>query len=111
MRPISSKTRQSIENDVFYQTCARFSEGECDGRITWEHCLTYGGRQIDEPWAIIPLCTFHHAVNEHQDGTGMDKQKNIWIALNRATDSELRQYSKAVDYIKMKERLNKIYGR
>lgn len=30
--------------------------------------------------------------------------------LNRATDEELIRYNKAIDYIKERERLNKIYG-
>lgn len=108
MRKISPKVKEQLlqEPDI----CARQCDGNCDGRITWEHAIIYAGKQVDEVWAIIKLCEYHHAVNTHQDGKGMDKQKNVWIALNRATDDELRQYSKSIDYIKMRERLNAVYG-
>lgn len=108
MRKISQSVKEQLEQEP--NICARENDGNCDGKITWEHTLIFAGRQIDEVWAIIKLCEYHHAVNIHQDGCGMDKQKNIWIALNRATDDELKKYSKSVDYIKMRDRLNKIYG-
>jgi hypothetical protein len=110
MRPIPQQLKNEMENDLYYKKCSRKGDGYCDGRITWEHCLIYAGRQINEKWAIIPLCEFHHAVNTYQDGKGLDKQKNVWIALNRATDNQLKEYSKVIDYIKMRNRLNKIYG-
>lgn len=108
MRKISPKvkTKLILEPDL----CARRDEGNCKGRITWEHALIYAGRQIDEVWAIIKLCEYHHAVNTHQDGKGLDKEKNVWIALNRATDEELEQYSKAINYKLMRDRLNEKYG-
>ena len=56
----------------------------CEGRITWEHALIYGGSQIDEAWAILGICEFHHAVNRHQDGKGMNKEKHEWLALRQA---------------------------
>ena len=40
----------------------------------------------------------------------LNKEINVWIALNRATDEELKKYSKAIDYIRMREVLNKKYG-
>jgi hypothetical protein len=89
--------------------CARQNE-DCSGRITWEHALIYAGKQIDEVWAIIHLCAYHHEVDEFQDGGGLDKEINVWIALNRATTDELLQYSKAIDYQRMRTRLNNKYG-
>jgi hypothetical protein len=110
MRVISTGVRKKINADPFYHVCSRWEDGSCDGRITLEHTLIYAGKQIDEVWAIIPLCTYHHAVNEYQDGGDLQKDKNIWIALNRATDDELRKYSKAVDYILLRGKLNNKYG-
>lgn len=110
MRKISQSVKEQLEQEP--NICAREcdGDGDCDGRITWEHTLCYAGHQIDEVWAIIKLCEFHHSVNKYQDGGDLNKQKNIWIALNRATEFELIEYSKSVDYLKMRERLNKIYG-
>lgn len=109
MRKISQKVREALllEPDV----CARQHEGDCKGRITWEHSLTYAGRQIDEVWAIIKLCEYHHAVNNYQDNGNLNKEINVWLALNRATDEELIKYSKAINYINMRNNLNIKYGK
>lgn len=111
MRKLSSKTRQVIDTDPFYRLCARRDEGDCDGRITIDHGIIYAGRQLDEPWSMIPVCEFHHAVCSHQDGSGLNREKHTWIILNRATDDQLRSISKAIDYISLRERLNKKYGK
>lgn len=109
MRTISLPVKNKILGDKFYEKCARDCK-ECRGRITWEHTLIYGGKQIDEAWAIIPLCEYHHAVNQFQDGGDLQKEINVWIALNRATDEELEKYSKAINYKLKREQLNKKYG-
>jgi hypothetical protein len=108
MRKISQKVKnQLLERE---SKCAR-ADHNCDGRITWEHALTYAGKQIDEAWAIVFLCEYHHAVNKHQDGGDLKKEINVWVALNQATEEELRRHSKAIDYIKLKEKLNNKYGK
>lgn len=108
MRKISTKIKEQLLQDP--QICARKEDGNCIGRITFEHTLIYAGKQIDEVWAIIKLCEYHHDVNTQQGNGDLQKEKNIWIALNRATDEELLKYSKVVNYLEMKKRLNKIYG-
>lgn len=108
MRKISPRVKAILEAEP--QVCARVKDGGCAGRITWEHALTYAGKQIDEAWAIIKLCERHHAVNTYQDMGDLNKAKNIWIALMRATYEELKAYSKAIDLIKRREFLNNIYG-
>tara|TARA_R110000868_G_scaffold276331_1_gene535984 strand:+ start:490 stop:819 length:330 start_codon:yes stop_codon:yes gene_type:complete len=109
MRKIHAALREEMHNDQYYESCCR-KNTECQGRITWEHTLIYGGKQINEKWAIIPLCEYHHAVNKFQDGGDLRKEINVWIALNRASNEELRKYSKAVDYIALRTKLNKKYG-
>lgn len=107
MRPISPKVKQALlqEPDI----CVRKNEGNCGGRITWEHTLIHAGRQIDEVWAIIKLCEYHHSVNTYQDRGDLNKELNVYHALIRATDDELRKYSKAIDYIAMRKRLKEKY--
>lgn len=102
MRKISKSVKDKVleRPDV----CQR-SNMDCGGRITWEHALTYAGRQIDEAWAIVKLCEYHHAVNTFQDGGDLNKQENQRIALNQATDEELMQYPKA-NFIQLRDRLN-----
>jgi len=99
-----------MEADPYYKACARRKDGGCGGRVTWEHTLIYGGKQLNEKWAIIPLCERHHGVNTYQDNGELNKQENVRIALNRATEAELRAISKAVDYIALRDRLNKNHG-
>ncbi len=109
MRKISPKVKAALLKEP--QVCARLGDGVCGGRITWEHAIIYAGKQVDEVWAIIKLCERHHAVNTYQDMGDLNKAKNVWIALNRATDDELKAISKAVDWIRQREYLNRIYGK
>lgn len=108
MRPISARVKKLLDEEP--DICCRYADGGCKGRITREHALIYAGRQIDEAWAIPKLCAYHHAVDEFQDGGDLQKEKNVWIALNRASDEELQKYSKVINYIRERERLNAIYG-
>ena len=73
--------------------------------IEWEHTLLFGNRQIQERWAIISICWRVHR------GPLLNKEINIWIALNRATDDELKAISKARDFLKYRDYLNKKYER
>lgn len=76
-----------MAEDPYMKVCAR-RNWECQGRITWEHAFIYAGRQINERWAIIPLCEYHHL------GKGMDKRVNEQIAISRATKEDLQKYPK-----------------
>ncbi len=111
MSKIPPKLLADILADPYYKKCCRAEDGGCDGRITFEHAIIFAGRQVQKKWCILPLCTYHHAVNEHQDGGNLIKAKNVWIALNRATDQELEEVSKVVPYKFMRQRLNETYGK
>ncbi len=103
MRKIPATLREEMANDLYYHKCAK-SSGECHGKIEWHHHLIFGGKQVNEKFCIIPLCKFHH------DNIVRFKEEVDWIMLNRATKDELLFYSKAVDYLSMKKRLNQKYG-
>lgn len=96
-------------SDSYYERCARASDGGCMGNISFEEVILYAGRQLKEKWAIIPLCHRHHGIGVWMGRGDMDKRKNEWIALNRATVAELKRISKATDYIERRKYLNKIY--
>jgi len=98
MRPIPQKLRRIIDTDPYYRVCARAKDGGCQGRITIEHAFIYAGKQINELWALIPLCWFHHL------GSGLDKPKNQILALDRATRDDLAKYPR-VDWIALRRRL------
>ena len=88
MSPIPIKLKNEILADPYYQKCVRCKEGTCSGRITWEHCWIYAGKQIQEKWAIIPLCWFHHL------GDGLDKEYNQWVSINRMTFIDREKYNR-----------------
>lgn len=94
MRRIPDKLKRELKDDPYYKTCARFKEKTCKGRITFEHAFIYAGRQINEKWAIIPLCEYHHAVGLYQDNGDLNKELNQMLALRRATDEDLLKYPK-----------------
>lgn len=85
MRPIPLAHRKIISTDPYFRTCAR-SNDECSGRITIEHAWIYQGRQINELWAYVPLCEYHHL------GKGLIKWINHYLSIMRATDKDLKKY-------------------
>ena len=92
------------------RVCARADEGNCQGRVTVEHAIIYAGKQLQEEWAILWICEFHHAVCNFQDRGDLNKEKHIWIALNRASEERLNELSKGEDKVALRIRLNKKYG-
>lgn len=102
MRPIPEKIKKEISKNKYYAKCARQS-AECDGRITIEHAMIYAGRQVNEIWALIPLCWYHHL------GSGLNKRINEFLALQRATEDELDKYNKS-DFRQKREYLRKRFG-
>jgi hypothetical protein len=96
------KIREELSIDPSYKKCLRESEGYCSGRITWEHCYMYKGRQIQEKWAIISLCVYHHL------GDGLDKKMNHWFSVNRMTPEDEKKYDR-FNWKREREILNKLY--
>jgi len=99
MKAIPLKMREKMDSMYFYHICARnhaFGDHICKANpmtgqpIEWEHALTYKGQRVNEIWAIIPLCWWAHS------GGGLVKDIGKWIAVNRATQKELKdpKYSK-----------------
>lgn len=86
MNNMPEKLRAKLSSDPYYHNCLRKKEKDCMGRITWEHCWAYKGKQIQEPWAIIPLCVHHHL------GNGMNKKLNHWFSINRMTPADEKAY-------------------
>lgn len=113
---MSKRLRQEISEDPEYLRCAFQGihpdlVGECGGRVTREHAIIFAGKKVQEKWSIIPCCAKHHGVDTFQDGPGeAPKILRQWVALNRATEGELSAISKAVNYVRERNRLNDIYG-
>lgn len=96
MRKIPLKLRRELEADPYYMVCARKNK-DCRGRITWEHAFIYAGKQINERFAIIPLCFRHHL------GDKLVKVENEQIAVDRATELDKARYPR-LDWQKYERR-------
>jgi len=111
MRKISKSVKEELLNDPRMHICARRDEGGCNGsRITWEHAIIHAGRQLDEAWAILGICAFHHSVDEFQDCGDLNKEKHEWLALRQAPTGRLKELSKAIDYEQKLKYLNSKYA-
>lgn len=107
MRPIPPTMRARMAMDPIYRECLRqtiFSDHVCRANpatgklIEWEHAFLYAGQQINEIWAIIPICWWVH------EGPGKNKDLNQYMALRRATPVELAKYPR-VDWLQLLRRL------
>jgi hypothetical protein len=102
MNNMPLKLRKELSKDSYYSKCVRYKDGNCNGRVTWEHCWEYSGKQIQEKWAIIPLCWFHHL------GIGLNKKINRWFSINRMTEEDMKKYPR-INWIREKIILNGLF--
>lgn len=86
MRPIPQKLRKELAQDLFMQTCVFMVN--CEGKVEWHHAIIYAGKQVNERWAILPVCEYHHR------GPGFDAEYLRQIAYGRATPGDLAKYPK-----------------
>lgn len=112
MRKIPIKQRNEMNEIPFFKVCAKahLAGHECKGRITWDHPIIFAGQQVIDAWATVPVCEYGHGVDSFQDGGDRIHEVHLWIALSMATDADLRKISKATDYIRERDRLQKKYG-
>jgi len=97
MNKMPLSLRKRLEKLPRMKVCAR-QNGDCDGRITWEHSMYFAGKSLQDDWAIVALCWFHHL------GKGMDKRENQRIALQQASIEELKKYPRT-DWLRQKQQL------
>lgn len=104
-KPIPEKMRNEMSKDKFYKKCC-VADKLCKGVIQWHHAFYFMGQRVNEPFCIIPVCEYHHSKASVRE----IKEKMDWVVYNRATDEQLIKYSKAINYINERKRLNNIYG-
>lgn len=107
MRKISKKLRDEIEADPYYKNCCLTGMPGTVIKIEWHHNLMFAGRQVNEKFAILPV---DKDVHDRLKGDSNLRDRLDWIMLNRATDEELKRYSKAEDLKAKRERLNEKFG-
>lgn len=96
MRKLSTKSKKEIKENPFYSQCALngYEDHICGGRVTIEHAIIFAARQVDEPWALVPICAKFHGVDRFQDNGELIKEMTEWVALSRVTDSQLFEMAK-----------------
>ena len=104
---IPAKLKKELANDKFYDRCCLTGIHKNLEKIDWHHAFIYAGKQVNEKWCILPVVQAIHF--QHNGITAKVKEKLEWIMLNRATDEELKKYSKCIDLIKKRDRLNEKY--
>lgn len=105
MRPIPLKLRKEIEADPYYKHCCITGMPKSVIKLEWHHNFKFANRQINEKWCILPVS---HDIHKNIDKSTQEMLDHRM--LNRATDEELKKYSKAEDLIKKRDRLNKKYS-
>lgn len=101
MNNIPIKLRNEMSLDPYYKECC-LKNNECSGRIQWHHALTFAGKSIQRKFAIVPACEHHHK------NVAIFKKLFHWIALNRATSEELKEFERA-NFKRELIILNKLY--
>lgn len=90
MTHIPSELLREILIDPWYKTCC-LKDNDCEGRIEFHHAFEFQGKQVNEPWCIVPICSGHH-----EDARIREVKDMIdYIILNRAPITALTKYSKA----------------
>lgn len=93
MRPIPRKLREVLAGDPWMKVCCLrwLAWHRCEGRVQWHHVWLYAGRQINEGWAIVPLCERGHDLA----GTLGDKESRDAvqkISLGRSCEADRMKY-------------------
>lgn len=105
-KPIPKKMREEMSADPFYKRCCVTGKTSAQEKIDWHHNFQFAGKRVNEKWCILPVCKSVHAKAD----TSLVRGHLDFIMLNRATDDELQRYSKAIDLIAKRDRLNRQYG-
>lgn len=98
---IPLQMRAEMAEDPFYAQCCVTGR---PGRIQWHHNARFGGSNIQQKFAIMPLDIEIHSKIDYY------KELCDWIMVNRMSDEELTRYTKATDYHFEKKKLNAKYG-
>lgn len=99
MRPIPPEMKLSMAQNPFYRKCC---VPKCNSHhVEWHHQLAFGGQQVNEEFAILPLCKHHHSLAD----TRYMEDLLDYIMLSRATKDEIERYSKVRNLRKRKKSL------
>lgn len=104
MTPIPKALRAKLAHDPWYKHCVLAYTNECQGHIQFHHVWIYAGRQIQEAWAILPVCEHHHDLVKKSRQV---KENIEHISMCLATTNDLAKYPKT-DWVQVKHYLKSI---
>jgi hypothetical protein len=64
---------------------------------------------MDALFALVPVCEYHHEVDQYQDCGDMDKDFHRWVAINRMTPDDEKEYPRT-NWAQLRTWLNSKYG-
>jgi len=106
---IPPKLRAEMAEDNFYNHCCLTGIHKNREKIDWHHNFNYAGKNLNEKWCILPVRLSIHF--QHQGLTPEVKERLDWIMLNRSDEKTLIKYSKAIDLIKKRDKLNNKFSK
>lgn len=96
MRKIPEPLKRKLEAMLRMKRCTlapvQDLYGQCSGRLwnpEWHHVWDYAGTQINEAWAILAGCTYHHDMVKKDRAV---KAAFEAASLKLATDEDLAKY-------------------
>lgn len=112
MNPIPLSLRTALTGDPDYRAgyCIfhnRTHPYNPPVRLEWHHNLIFAGRQVQARFCILQICKPIHEKANRPDV----RERLDWIMLNRASDAELYDYSKAINLIHRRNMLNAKFGK
>ena len=98
MKRISIKLKNQLNANLFYKKCCLCEER----KVQWHHCWTYNKSQINEVYAILPVCKKHHNY----------KHLKIlkWISICLMDLEYMQEKYPKFNWYAEKQRLTSIYG-
>ncbi len=107
MNNIPKALRAKMAMDPFYRVCCvTGAPASSWDRIEWHHNLIFAHKQVQAEFAILPIKQSVHNVVSNP----LIKERLDWVMLNRASESEIRQYSKVVNLARRRAYLNDLFG-
>ncbi len=89
--PIPARIRRVLEAMPRMRQCELRGAGlgPCDGPLQWHHVFQYGGRSVQEVWAILCGCQRHHDLVKEDAAV---REEFECRSLTYASASELAKY-------------------
>ena len=99
MNPIPKKIRERLSKDPFMEKCIACGKTP----VEWNHAIIYAGKQSNNWYAIVPLCTSCHRGN-NGDIMPYAKYLSELIAIKRGM-SEIYKDMPRIDWFRRKQYL------